>query len=413
MTASQPIECKAAVCWAAKENFVLEDVIVAPPRTGEVRIKILATGVCHTDEYTRSGADAEGLFPVIMGHEGAGIVESVGPNVTSVKVGDHVVPCYTPQCRNCKFCKSSKTNLCSVIRNTQGKGLMPDGTSRFTCKRNGEMIFHFMGTSTFSEYTVLPEISVAKIDISAPLDKVCLLGCGITTGYGAVINNMKVENRSTVAVFGLGAVGLAVVMGAKAAGARKIIAIDINPKKFPIAKDFGATQCVNPKDYGDRPIQDVLIEMTEEDGYGGLDYTFECIGQPETMRAALECCHKGWGQSCIIGVAASGVELATRPFQLVTGRRWAGSAFGGFKSRDGVPELVNKYMKNEIKLDEFITHKFDLSQINDAFHAMNEGDCIRTTEKEKSLEKLVQSILVHQICRAMKLENAYTSPHLS
>uniref|UniRef100_M4BR47 S-(hydroxymethyl)glutathione dehydrogenase n=1 Tax=Hyaloperonospora arabidopsidis (strain Emoy2) TaxID=559515 RepID=M4BR47_HYAAE len=373
----QPIECKAAVCWSAKEDFVLEDVIVGPPCAGEVRIKIVATGVCHTDEYTRSGSDPEGIFPVIMGHEGAGIVESVGPDVTRIQVGDHVVPCYTPQCRNCKFCRSSKTNLCSVIRNTQGKGVMPNGTSRFTCKRNGETLYHFMGTSTFSEYTVLPEISVAKIDPSAPLDKVCLLGCGITTGYGAVVNTMKVEKDSTVAVFGLGAVGLAVIMGAKAVGARKIIAVDINPRKFPIAKDFGATEVVNPTDFPDRPIQEVLVELTEEEGFGGLDYTFECIGRPETMRAALECCHKGWGQSCIIGVAASGVELATRPFQLVTGRRWAGSAFGGFKSLDGVPELVDKYLKKEIKVDEFITHKFDLSQINDAFHAMHQGDCIR------------------------------------
>ncbi|KAI9922937.1 hypothetical protein PsorP6_001374 [Peronosclerospora sorghi] len=384
MSTSHPIECKAAVCWAAKEDYVLEDVIVDPPQSNEVRIKIVATGVCHTDEYTRSGTDPEGVFPVIMGHEGAGIVESVGPDVTSLKVGDHVVPCYTPQCRNCKFCKSSKTNLCSVIRTTQGKGLMPDGTSRFTCKRNGKTLYHFMGTSTFSEYTVLPEIAVAKIDPSAPMDKICLLGCGITTGYGAVVNTMKVEKDSTVAVFGLGAVGLAVVMGAKAVGARKIIAIDINPRKFTIAEEFGATHFVNPCDYADRPIQEVLIEMTEEEGFGGLDYTFECIGRPETMRAALECCHKGWGQSCIIGVAASGVEVATRPFQLVTGRRWAGSAFGGFKSRDGVPDLVNKYLKKEIKVDEFITHKFDLPQINDAFHAMHKGD-VRVAVRGKML----------------------------
>jgi S-(hydroxymethyl)glutathione dehydrogenase/alcohol dehydrogenase len=292
-------------------------------------------------------------------------------------VGDHVIPCYTPQCRNCKFCKSSKTNLCSVIRSTQGKGLMPDGTSRFTCKRNGETLFHFMGTSTFSEYTVLPEISVAKVNAAAPLDKVCLLGCGITTGFGAALNTMKVEKDSTVAVFGLGAVGLAAIMGSKAAGARRIIGVDINPKKFAVAAEFGATEFVNPNDHPGKPIQQVLIDMTEEDGFGGLDYTFECIGLASTMRAAIECCHKGWGQSCIIGVAASGVEITTRPFQLVTGRRWAGSAFGGYKSRDDVPVLVEKYLNKELKVDEFITHKFDLSQINDAFKAMHHGDCIR------------------------------------
>lgn len=369
------ITCKAAVCWSAKSKYEIEQVIVQPPAEGEVRIKVYATGVCHTDEYTRSGQDPEGLFPVIMGHEGAGVVESVGPNVTSLQVGDKVIPCYTPQCRNCKFCKSNKTNLCSVIRSTQGKGLMPNGTSRFTCKRNGETLHHFMGTSTFSEYTVLPEISVAKIHPDAPLDKVCLLGCGITTGYGAVLNTMKVEEGSKVAVFGLGAVGLAVIMGAKAAGAKQIIAVDINPRKFDIAKEFGATDCVNPADH--ESITQVLIDMTEEDGFGGLDYTFECIGLKQTMRAALECCHKGWGQSCIIGVAASGVEISTRPFQLVTGRRWAGSAFGGYKSRDGVPKLVEKYMKKEIKVDEFITHKFTLDRINEAFDAMHAGECIR------------------------------------
>jgi len=376
-TEGKTIQCQAAVCWEAKTPYVIEDVEVAPPKKGEVRIKITATGVCHTDEYTRSGADPEGLFPVIMGHEGAGIVESIGEGVTSVKVGDHVIPCYTPQCRNCKFCKSPKTNLCSVIRSTQGKGVMPDGTSRFTCKRNGETLFHFMGTSTFSEYTVLPEISVAKIDPSAPLDKVCLLGCGITTGYGAALNTMKVEKDSRVAVFGLGAVGLAAIMGSKAAGAKQIIGVDINPKKEAIAREFGMTEFVNPKDYPDRPIQDVLIEKSMEDGFGGLDYTFECIGLKHTMRAALECCHKGWGQSCIIGVAAGGVEIATRPFQLVTGRRWAGSAFGSVKSRDGVPELVNKYMSKDLMVDEFITHKFKLEDINKGFDAMHSGNCIR------------------------------------
>ena len=287
------ITCKAAVCWEAKTDFVIEDVVVQPPKAGEVRIKIVATGVCHTDEYTRAGSDPEGLFPCIMGHEGAGIVESVGEGVTTLAVGDHVIPCYTPQCRDCKFCRTTKTNLCGKIRSTQGAGVMPDGSSRFTCKRNGESLYHFMGTSTFSEYTVLPEIAVAKIVDTAPLDKVCLLGCGITTGYGAVFNTMKVEPDSTVAVFGIGAVGLAVIMGAKAAGAKRIIAVDINAKKFPVAKEFGATDCVNPNDYDGTPIQTVLIDMTMEDGFGGVDYSFECIGLKSTMRAALECAHKG------------------------------------------------------------------------------------------------------------------------
>ncbi|XP_077999154.1 alcohol dehydrogenase class-3-like [Glandiceps talaboti] len=370
-TTGKVITCTAAVAWEAKKPLVVETVEVAPPKTGEVRIKVLATGVCHTDAYTLGGLDPEGLFPVILGHEGGGIVESIGEGVTSVKPGDHVVPLYIPQCRNCKFCNSPKTNLCGVIRSTQGKGVMPDGTSRFTCK--GKTLFHFMGTSTFSEYTVVAEVSVAKVDEAAPLDKVCLLGCGISTGYGAAINTAKVEEGSSVAVWGLGAVGLAVIMGCKVAGATRIIGVDINPDKFDIAKQFGATEFINPKDF-DKPIQQVLVEMTD----GGLDYTFECIGNVHTMRAALESCHKGWGVSTIIGVAASGQEISTRPFQLVTGRVWKGTAFGGFKSRDGVPQLVQKYMDGKIKIDEFITHHMKVDKINEAFDLMLSGKSLRS-----------------------------------
>lgn len=371
MFVNKVISCKAAVAWEPAKPLSIETVEVAPPKKGEVRVKILATGVCHTDAYTLGGFDSEGVFPVILGHEGGGIVESVGEGVTSVKPGDHVLPLYIPQCRECKFCKNPKTNLCQAVRATQGKGLMPDGTSRFTCK--GQQVFHFMGTSTFSEYTVLPEISIAKVDEKAPLDKVCLLGCGISTGYGAVLNTAKVEPGSTVAVWGLGAVGLACIMGAKVAGASKIIGVDINPTKFNIAKEFGATDCVNPKDH-DRPIQQVLSEMTD----GGLDYTFECVGNVHTMRAALESCHKGWGTSVIIGVAAAGTEISTRPFQLVTGRTWKGTAFGGYKSRDCVPGLVDDYMSGKMKVDEFITHMMPLDKINESFDLMHKGESIRS-----------------------------------
>lgn len=314
-TQGQVIKCRAAVAWEANKPLSIEEVEVAPPKAGEVRVKILSTGVCHTDDYTLSGKDPEGIFPCILGHEGGGIVESIGEGVTSVAVGDHVIPLYIPECKQCKFCTSNKTNLCSIIRITQGKGLMPDGTSRFTCK--GKQIFHFMGTSTFSEYTVLPEISLAKINPAAPLDKVCLLGCGITTGYGAALNTAKVEEGSTVAVFGLGAVGLAVIQGAVEAKAKRIIAIDLNPAKFDMAKKLGATECINPNDYANEPIQSVIVNKLTD---GGVDYSFECIGNVNVMRAALECCHKGWGVSTIIGVAASGQEISTRPFQLVTGR---------------------------------------------------------------------------------------------
>eukprot|EP01115_Flamella_aegyptia_P001275 TRINITY_DN12075_c0_g1_i2.p1 TRINITY_DN12075_c0_g1~~TRINITY_DN12075_c0_g1_i2.p1 ORF type:complete len:377 (+),score=192.64 TRINITY_DN12075_c0_g1_i2:31-1161(+) len=370
-TEGQVIKCRAAVAWEAGKPLSLEEIEVAPPKKGEVRIKILSSGVCHTDEYTRSGKDPEGIFPCILGHEGGGIVESVGEGVTSVKVGDHVIPLYIPECRNCKFCNSGKTNLCSIIRTTQGKGVMPDGTSRFTCK--GKTIFHFMGCSTFSEYTVVAEISVAKVREDAPLTKVCLLGCGITTGYGAATNTAKVDKDSNVAVFGLGCVGLGVIQGCVEAGAKRIIGVDINPDKFELAKKLGATEFVNPKDHK-RPIQEVLVEMTD----GGLDYTFECIGNVDIMRAALECCHKGWGVSTIIGVAASGQEISTRPFQLVTGRTWKGSAFGGFKGRSQLPGLVDKYMDGKLKVDDFITFNYPIAEINHAFDAMHEGKSVRS-----------------------------------
>lgn len=370
-TAGKPITCRAAVAWEAGKPLSLEEVEVAPPKKGEVRVKILATGVCHTDAYTLSGADPEGAFPCILGHEGGGIVESIGEGVTSVKPGDHVVPLYIPQCYECKFCKSPKTNLCSVIRGTQGKGVMPDGTSRFTCK--GKSIFHFMGTSTFSEYTVVAEISLAKVNETAPLDKVCLLGCGISTGYGAALNTAKVDPDSNCAVWGVGCVGLAVIAGCKLAGAKRIIAIDINPKKKDLAMKFGATEFFNPKEC-DKPTPQALVEMTD----GGLDFTFECIGNVNTMREALESCHKGWGVSTIIGVAGAGQEISTKPFQLVTGRVWKGTAFGGYKSRDGVPKLVEDYLAHKIKVDEFITHHVTFDQINKAFDLLHEGESIRT-----------------------------------
>ncbi|WP_349256350.1 S-(hydroxymethyl)glutathione dehydrogenase/class III alcohol dehydrogenase [Azospirillum sp.] len=365
------ITSRAAVAWEAKRPLEIEEVQVAPPKAGEVLVRIVATGVCHTDAYTLSGMDSEGVFPSILGHEGAGVVEEVGPGVTSVQVGDHVIPLYTPECGKCKFCLSGKTNLCQAIRATQGKGLMPDGTTRFTCK--GQPIFHYMGTSTFSEYTVLPEIAVAKINKAAPLEKVCLLGCGVTTGMGAVMNTAKVEPGATVAVFGLGGIGLSAIIGAVMAKASRIIGIDINPSKFEIAKQLGATDVINPKDY-DRPIQEVLVELTD----GGVDYSFECIGNVQVMRAALECCHKGWGESVIIGVAGAGEEISTRPFQLVTGRVWRGSAFGGVRGRSELPEYVERYMRGEFELDTFITHTMGLNDINHAFDLMHEGKSIRS-----------------------------------
>lgn len=368
---NEVIKCKAAVAWEAGKPLSIEEVEVQPPQKGEVRVKIVATGVCHTDAFTLSGDDPEGVFPSILGHEGGGIVESVGEGVTSVKPGDHVIPLYTPECGECKFCLSGKTNLCQKIRETQGKGLMPDGTTRFSI--NGKPIYHYMGTSTFSEYTVLPEISLAKVNSKAPLEEVCLLGCGVTTGMGAVMNTAKVEEGATVAIFGLGGIGLSAVIGSVMAKASRIIAIDINESKFELAKKLGATDCVNPKDY-DKPIQEVIVEMTD----GGVDYSFECIGNVNVMRSALECCHKGWGESVIIGVAGAGQEICTRPFQLVTGRVWKGTAFGGVKGRSELPDYVERYLAGEFKLDDFITHTMPLEKINEAFDLMHEGKSIRS-----------------------------------
>ncbi len=366
------MKSRAAVAWEAGKPLSIEQVDVAGPKAGEVLVRIVATGVCHTDAYTLSGADPEGAFPVILGHEGGGIVEEVGEGVTSLKVGDHVIPLYTPECGECEYCLSGKTNLCQKIRVTQGKGLMPDGTSRFS--KDGKTILHYMGTSTFSEYTVLPEISLAKINPAAPLDKVCLLGCGITTGIGAVLNTAKVTPGSTVAVFGMGGIGLSVVQGAVMAKASRILCVDINPSKWEMAKALGATDFVNPKDYPDTPIQQVIVDMTN----GGVDYSFECIGNVQVMRSALECCHKGWGESTIIGVAGAGQEISTRPFQLVTGRVWRGSAFGGVKGRSQLPGYVERYMKGEIKIDEMITEVMPLEDINRAFDLMHEGKVIRS-----------------------------------
>ncbi|MCB1585413.1 MAG: S-(hydroxymethyl)glutathione dehydrogenase/class III alcohol dehydrogenase [Xanthomonadales bacterium] len=365
------MKVRAAVAWAANKPLSIEEVDLEMPKKGEVLVRIVATGVCHTDAYTLSGQDPEGIFPSILGHEGGGIVEQVGEGVTTLQKGDHVIPLYTAECGECKFCKSGKTNLCSSVRETQGQGLMPDGTSRFS--KDGKTIYHYMGTSTFAEYTVLPEVSLAKVSKDAPLDKICLLGCGVTTGIGAVFNTAKVEEGATVAVFGLGGIGLSVIQGAKLAKAGKIIGVDINPDKFEMAKKFGATDFVNPKDY-DKPIQDVIVELTD----GGVDYSFECVGNVQLMRSALECCHKGWGESIIIGVAGAGQEISTRPFQLVTGRVWRGSAFGGVKGRTELPGYVDRYMSGEINLDDLVTFKLPLSKINEAFDLMHEGKSIRS-----------------------------------
>ncbi|MFT5693818.1 MAG: S-(hydroxymethyl)glutathione dehydrogenase/alcohol dehydrogenase [Oceanicoccus sp.] len=365
------IKCKAAVAWGPGEPLVIEEIDVMPPKAGEVLVRIVASGVCHTDAFTLSGEDPEGVFPCIMGHEGGGIVEALGDGVSSVQIGDHVIPLYTPECGECKFCLSGKTNLCQKIRETQGKGLMPDGTSRFS--KNGKPIYHYMGCSTFSEYTVLPEISLAKVNKNAPLEEVCLLGCGVTTGMGAVMNTAKVEEGATVAVFGIGGIGLSAIIGATMAKASRIIAIDVNDSKFELAKQLGATDCINPQDHT-KPIQDVIVELTD----GGVDYSFECIGNVDVMRSALECCHKGWGESIIIGVAGAGKEISTRPFQLVTGRVWRGTAFGGVKGRSELPQIVERYMAGEFKLSDFITHTMPLSDINNAFDLMHEGKSIRS-----------------------------------
>ncbi|GAB3388297.1 S-(hydroxymethyl)glutathione dehydrogenase/class III alcohol dehydrogenase [Azotobacter armeniacus] len=365
------LKSRAAVAFGPKQPLQIIEVDVEPPKRGEVLVRIVASGVCHTDAFTLSGDDPEGIFPTILGHEGGGIVEAVGEGVTSLQVGDHVIPLYTAECRECEFCKSGKTNLCQAVRATQGKGLMPDGTTRFSYQ--GQPIYHYMGCSTFSEYTVLPEISLAKIPKDAPLEKVCLLGCGVTTGIGAVLNTARVTEGATVAIFGLGGIGLAAIIGAKMAKASRIIGVDINPAKFGIARALGATDFVNPMDHA-RPIQDVIVEMTD----GGVDYSFECVGNVQLMRAALECCHKGWGESTIIGVAGAGQEISTRPFQLVTGRVWRGSAFGGVKGRTELPSYVEKAQKGEIPLDTFITHTMGLEDINQAFDLMHEGKSIRT-----------------------------------
>lgn len=365
------MKSRAAVAFAAGKPLQVVEIDVAPPRKGEVLIQVTHTGVCHTDAYTLGGDDPEGLFPAVLGHEGAGIVVEVGEGVTSVKPGDHVIPLYTAECGACEFCRSGKTNLCVAVRATQGKGVMPDGTSRFSC--NGQPLYHYMGCSTFSEYTVVAEVSLAKINPAANPEHVCLLGCGVTTGLGAVKNTAKVQPGDSVAVFGLGGIGLAVIQGARRAKAGRIIAIDTNPSKFELARHFGATDFVNPKDH-DKPIQQVIVEMT---GWG-VDHTFECIGNVQVMRAALECAHRGWGQSIIIGVAGAGQEISTRPFQLVTGRSWRGTAFGGVKGRTQLPGMVEEAMRGDIELAPFVTHTMPLERINEAFDLMHEGKSIRS-----------------------------------
>ena len=365
------IESRAAVALKAGQPLAVETVTVAPPRKGEVLVEIKATGVCHTDAFTLSGDDPEGLFPAILGHEGAGIVVEVGEGVSSLRPGDHVIPLYTPECRTCDYCTSGKTNLCQAIRETQGRGLMPDESSRFSLA--GESLFHYMGTSTFSNYTVVPEIALAKIREDAPFDKVCYIGCGVTTGIGAVINTAKVEPGANVVVFGLGGIGLNVVQGARLVGADKIVGVDLNPAREALGRKFGMTHFVNPRDIeGD--LVPYLVSLTG----GGADYSFECIGNVDVMRQALECCHKGWGTSIIIGVAPAGAEISTRPFQLVTGRNWRGTAFGGAKGRTDVPRIVDWYMDGKINIDDLITHTMALDEINTAFDLMHEGKSIRS-----------------------------------
>lgn len=365
------MQVKAAVAFAAGQPLIIENVDLEGPREGEVLVEMKATGVCHTDAYTLSGQDPEGLFPVILGHEGAGVVVDVGPGVKSLQPGDHVIPLYTPECRQCDYCLSQKTNLCQAIRSTQGQGLMPDGSSRFSL--NGQPLFHYMGTSTFANYTVLPEIALAKIRKDAPFEKVCYIGCGVTTGLGAVLFTAKVEAGSRVIVFGLGGIGLNVIQGAKMVGATQIIGVDINPSRKELATKMGMTDFVNPNEIKDDLVAH-LVELTR----GGADYTFECVGNVKLMRQALECCHKGWGVSTIIGVAPAGHEIATRPFQLVTGRVWQGSAFGGARGRTDVPKIVDWYMDGKINIDDLITHVMPLERVNEAFELMHQGESIRT-----------------------------------
>eukprot|EP01134_Creolimax_fragrantissima_P000356 CFRG0356T1 len=378
MSTPGAIKCKAAIAWAPNEPLKIEEIYVAAPKAGEVRVKVIANALCHTDIYTLSGQDAEGLFPCVLGHEAGAVVESIGEGVTSVKVGDHVIPCYTPQCNeeDCIYCQSKKTNLCPKIRATQGKGVMPDGTTRFTTM-DGKSIYHFMGCSTFAEYTVVAEISCAKIREDAPLETACLLGCGVATGFGAVMRTCNIEEGSTVAVFGLGAVGLAAIQAAKHCKAKRIFAIDVNEGKFEFAKQLGATDCINPKNH-DVPIQEVLVKETK----WGLDYTFDATGNVGVMRSALEAAHRGWGVSCVVGVAAAGKEIATRPFQLVTGRVWKGTAFGGWKSRTDVPMLVEKWQTGELPIEHYITHTFEgVGTMNEAIDALHSGSCLRAVVK--------------------------------
>jgi S-(hydroxymethyl)glutathione dehydrogenase/alcohol dehydrogenase len=366
------MQTRAAVAWEANKPLTIETINLEGPRAGEVLVEIMATGVCHTDAYTLSGLDSEGKFPAILGHEGAGIVREVGAGVTSVRPGDHVIPLYTPECRQCKTCLSQRSNLCTAIRSTQGQGLMPDATSRFRC--DGETVFHYMGTSTFSNFTVLPEIAVAKVREDAPFDKICYIGCGVTTGIGAVIHTGKVWPGANVVVFGLGGIGLNVIQGARMVGADKIIGVDLNPAKIEMAKKFGMTHFVNPDEVGRDKVVEAIVDLTG----GGADFSFECIGNIHTMRQALECCHRGWGESIIIGVAPSGTEISTRPFQLVTGRVWKGSAFGGARGRTDVPKIVDWYMDGKINIDDLITHTMPLDEINTAFDLMHEGKSIRS-----------------------------------
>jgi S-(hydroxymethyl)glutathione dehydrogenase/alcohol dehydrogenase len=366
------MKTRAAVAWKAGEPLTIETIEIDGPKAGEVLVEIKATGICHTDAFTLSGADPEGLFPAILGHEGAGIVREVGPGVTSVKPGDHVIPLYTPECRQCKTCLSRRSNLCTSIRATQGKGVMPDGTSRFRC--DGDPVFHYMGCSTFSNFTVLPEIALAKVREDAPFDKICYIGCGVTTGIGAVIYTAKVWPGANVAVFGLGGIGLNVIQGAKMVGADKIVGIDLNPSKRTMAEKFGMTHFINPDEVGRDKVVQAIVDLTG----GGADFSFECIGNVHTMRQALECCHRGWGESIIIGVAGSGQEIATRPFQLVTGRVWRGTAFGGARGRTDVPKIVDWYMDGKINIDDLITHTMPLDDINRAFDLMHEGASIRS-----------------------------------
>ena len=366
------MKTRAAIAWEAKKPLTVETIDLAGPKAGEVLVEIKASGVCHTDEYTLSGLDSEGIFPCILGHEGAGIVREVGAGVTSVKPGDHVIPLYTPECRGCKTCLSQRSNLCTAIRATQGKGVMPDGQSRFSA--DGKAVAHYMGCSTFSNFTVLPEIAVAKIREDAPFEKVCYIGCGVTTGIGAVIYTGKVWPGANVVVFGLGGIGLNVIQGARMVGADKIIGVDLNPKKAELAKKFGMTHFVNPDEVGRDKVVEAIVDLTG----GGADFSFECIGSTTTMRQALECCHRGWGESIIIGVAPAGAEISTRPFQLVTGRVWKGSAFGGARGRTDVPKIVDWYMEGKINIDDLVTHVMPVERINDAFDLMHAGESIRS-----------------------------------